>query len=79
MTDERLAKGTLLPPIAELRAIARKVAIAVVTEARRAGVAGLPDDLDPAAAVDAATWWPAYVPYHRGRVDQTERRRALAG
>ncbi|HEX7471975.1 MAG TPA: NAD-dependent malic enzyme, partial [Candidatus Limnocylindrales bacterium] len=62
VTDERLAKGTLLPPIGDLRAIARKVAIAVVTEARRAGVAGLADDLDPAAAVDAATWWQAYVP-----------------
>jgi malate dehydrogenase (oxaloacetate-decarboxylating) len=79
VTDERLAGGTLLPPIADLRAIARRVAIAVATEARRGGVAGLADDRDIEAEVDAATWWPTYVPYHRARPVRAERRRPLAG
>ncbi len=79
VTDERLAGGTLLPPIADLRSIARRVAIAVATEARRAGVAGLADELDIPAEVDAATWWPKYVPYSRTGPVRVERRRSLSG
>lgn len=79
VTGERLAAGMLLPPIGDLRSIARRVAIAVATEARRAGTAGLPDDRDIAAEVDAATWWPTYVPYTRARPAPTERRRSRAG
>ena len=67
VTEDRLVAGQLLPSIGALRAISRWVAIAVATEARHAGVAGLADDRDIAAEVDAATWWPAYVPYTRGR------------
>ena len=79
VTDDRLAGGTLLPPIADLRAIARKVAVAVATEARRAGVAGLPEDRDIGAEVRAATWWPTYVPYERARPASAERRQPWAG
>ena len=79
VTDDRLAGGTLLPPISDLRPIARRVAVAVATEARRAGVAGLPDDRDIDAEVTAATWWPTYVPYQRARPHDTERRRPWAG
>jgi malic enzyme len=79
VTDDRLAGGTLLPPIADLRAIARKVAVAVATEARRAGVAGLPEDRDIGAEVRAATWWPTYVPYERARPVSAERRQPWAG
>lgn len=57
VTADRLASGALYPPVGDLRAVSRRVAIAV---AREAG--GLPD---PEAAVDAATWWPDYVPYVR--------------
>ena len=55
VTDERLASGALYPPVADLRAVSRRIAIAV---AREAG--GL-DDVE--AGIDAAMWWPAYVPY----------------
>jgi malic enzyme len=79
VTVERLAGGTLLPPIADLRAIARRVAIAVATEARSAGVAGLTDDADIVGEVDAATWWPTYVRYTRTGPARVERRRSLAG
>ncbi len=55
VSDDRLRGGALYPPVGDLRAVSRRISIAV---AREAG--GL-DDVE--AAVDAAMWWPAYVPY----------------
>jgi malate dehydrogenase (oxaloacetate-decarboxylating) len=54
--------GTLLPPVSELRRVARHVAIRVVEQARREGLAGAADG-DPAALVDARIWEPVYHPY----------------
>jgi malic enzyme len=79
VTEDRLVAGELLPSISALRAISRWVAIAVATEARHAGVAGLSDESDIPTEVDAATWWPAYVPYTRARSADAERRRHLGG
>jgi malate dehydrogenase (oxaloacetate-decarboxylating) len=79
VTEDRLAGGMLLPPISDLRAIAHRVAVAVATEARRAGVARLPDDRDIEAEVVAATWWPTYVRYRRARAAHAERRQPWAG
>jgi malic enzyme len=79
VSDARLAAGALLPPIGDLRAIARDVAIAVAEEARRAGVAGLGPERDLEVEVDAATWWPAYVPYTRARGHGPDRRRVVGG
>jgi malic enzyme len=79
VSDERLAAGALLPPIGDLRAIARRVAIAVAEAARKGGVAGIGSDRDLGADVDAATWWPAYVPYRRARAGRHDRRRAAVG
>jgi malic enzyme len=79
VSAERLSGGALLPPINDLRAIARKIAIAVATEARRAGVSGLADGADIAAEIDAATWWPAYVPYLRASEAAPERHHTWAG
>jgi malic enzyme len=76
VSDQRLGSGALLPPIGDLRQIARDVAIAVAQEARRSGVAGIGPERDLAAEVDAASWWPAYVPYHRA--DRPDRRRIVA-
>ncbi len=73
VSEARLATGAILPPISDLRAIARRVAIAVAEEARRAGVAGIGPERDIPDDVDGATWWPAYVPYTRS--DQVDRRR----
>jgi malate dehydrogenase (oxaloacetate-decarboxylating) len=78
VTDERVETGALYPPISSLRAVSREIAITVAREAVDAGVAGA--DLTPdgvADAVDAATWWPAYVPYRPIHVP--ERRRVNDG
>ncbi|MBF6604660.1 MAG: NAD-dependent malic enzyme [Chloroflexi bacterium] len=66
VTADRFAGGTLYPPIGQLRAVARSVAIAVAGEAVAAGAAGLPDHADIEAVVDSAIWWPAYAPYVAG-------------
>jgi malic enzyme len=79
VSTDRFAAGALLPPIGDLRRIARRVAIAVAEEARRAGVAGIGQEADLEAEVDAATWWPAYVPYSRAREAHLNRRRAALG
>jgi malic enzyme len=59
LQDEDLAAGSLFPRIAELRRITAKVAESVVRQALRDGVARNPPD-DPAEAVAAAMWDPAY-------------------
>jgi hypothetical protein len=79
VSGERFAAGALLPPIHDLRGIARQVAIAVAGEARRAGVAGIGPERDIATDVDAARWWPAYVPYSRAREGRVDRRRGVIG
>ena len=55
VSAERLASGALYPPVSDLRSVSRRVAIAVAREA------GGVDDVE--ATVDAAMWWPEYVPY----------------
>ena len=67
VTAERFAAGGLYPPVAELRAVARSVAVAVAREAVSAGVSGLKQGEDVEAVVDAAIWWPAYAPYLSSR------------
>jgi malate dehydrogenase (oxaloacetate-decarboxylating) len=63
VTKKRFAEGGLFPPVAHLRAISRRIAVAVADEARRAGVSGLPDSVASDEAVDQAIWEPAYVDY----------------
>jgi malic enzyme len=58
-SEEDLGNGTLFPPIRELRAVAARVAEAVVRQATREDVARNPPK-EPAAAVAAAMWEPAY-------------------
>jgi len=67
VTPDRLAAGTLFPPIAALRQVSRAVALAVAREAIASGLAPPNEDLE--ADVDAAMWWPAYVPYTRADTD----------
>jgi len=57
VSASRLADGALYPPLSGLRAISRAVAVAVATEAQRAGLAQV---TDPGQAVDAEMWTPDY-------------------
>jgi malic enzyme len=74
VTDDRLAVGAIYPRIGDLRAVTRAIATAVAHEAVDTGLAGIADDADIGAVIDAAMWWPAYVPYAPAR--HAERRRA---
>jgi malic enzyme len=66
VTDERLAVGALYPRVAGLREVSHRIAVVVAREAMAAGLSPLPADIDLAAEVDAAMWWPDYVPYRPG-------------
>jgi malic enzyme len=85
VTQRRFHQGGIYPPVAHLRQISRRIAIAVAQEARRAGVSGLPDDVSSEEAVDQAIWEPAYVQYlvddtdHDRRAAARARRREPAG
>ena len=61
VTDDRLATGALFPPVSTLRSISHDIAVAVAGPGH-------------AADVDAAMWWPDYVPYEP--IQERERRRA---
>lgn len=63
VSDARLGEGAVYPPVSGLGRISRAVAVAVAGEALRLGVAGIAAETDLAAAVEEATWEPAYVPY----------------
>ena len=62
VTDERLETGALYPPIAALRDVSRAVAIAVAREAVTSGIAPA-EAHELEAGIEAAMWWPQYVPY----------------
>jgi len=73
VSDDRLASGALYPPVGALRGVTRAIATGVAREAIDAGLAGIPGDTDIDALIDAAMWWPRYVPYAPTR--HAERRR----
>ena len=77
VTDARLADGALYPPVDALRDVSRRIAVAVARESVAAGLSAAADrgGFEPETAVDAAMWWPAYVPYIPAR--DIERRRGL--
>jgi malic enzyme len=60
VTPERLAEGSLYPSASMLRTVSQTIATRVVAQVR-----GLGKDDFPAIheEVEAAMWWPAYVPY----------------
>jgi malate dehydrogenase (oxaloacetate-decarboxylating) len=68
VSDVRLERGALYPSVTELRAVSRSIAIRVASIALDAGLSPLAAGTDVEALVDAAMWWPAYVPYRRSRL-----------
>jgi malic enzyme len=73
VTEERLGSGAIYPPVGELRTVSRAIAIEVAREAVESGFAGIDPASDIEVLVDAAMWWPEYVPYEPARL--AERRR----
>ena len=63
VSRERLAAGAIYPPIADLRAIARRIGIAVARRLRDTGYGRQFRDEDIEPAVDGAMWTPDYEPY----------------
>jgi malic enzyme len=61
--DDRLAIGAIYPTVDRLRDVTRAIALAVAAAAREDGLTALDDGADLEEAVDAAMWWPDYVPY----------------
>jgi malate dehydrogenase (oxaloacetate-decarboxylating) len=59
--------ANLLPPLAELRKISLRVAIAVAERAESEGLAHPVPDHDLAAAVKSMMWEPLYATYRRLR------------
>ncbi|MGH8258759.1 MAG: NAD-dependent malic enzyme [Steroidobacteraceae bacterium] len=57
--------GLLLPPLGDVRAVSRHVAVAVAREAVREGLAGEIADAELQARVDSRMWTPRYLPYRR--------------
>ncbi len=58
--SERLETGALYPDQSELRAVSRRIAIAVAIEARELGIGHMMSDTEIERAVDAAMWYPTY-------------------
>jgi malic enzyme len=63
VSEHRLRDGALYPAIGDLRSVSRELAIAVGREALRSGLADAATADSLETDVDAAMWWPAYVPY----------------
>jgi malate dehydrogenase (oxaloacetate-decarboxylating) len=70
VSDDRLADGAIYPLVADLRRVSRRIAVVVAQEAVASGLAAAADRaqevFDARSAVEAAMWWPDYVPYFRG-------------
>jgi malate dehydrogenase (oxaloacetate-decarboxylating) len=63
VSHQRLASGALYPPIGDLREVTRAIATSVARTAVDVGISALADAAAASGAVDAAMWWPDYVPY----------------
>jgi malate dehydrogenase (oxaloacetate-decarboxylating) len=67
VTPEQGAKGHLLPPMRDIRAVSRAVAKAVAVEARDSGLGRLLDDDKYEEIVARAQWEPNYAHYRPGK------------
>jgi malic enzyme len=61
-TDFATSPRTLYPPISRLRDVSRRIALAVAREAIGSGLSRV-HEATLEARIDAAMWWPGYVPY----------------
>ncbi len=61
--ESRMAQGALYPSQSELRMVSRTNAVAVVKIARELGIGRPLSDEEIERSVDAAMWYPSYLPY----------------
>jgi malate dehydrogenase (oxaloacetate-decarboxylating) len=66
VTPAQEARGYLLPPMEDIRAISRAVAKAVAIEARDSGLGRLVDDATYEEIIARAQWEPKYSPFRPG-------------
>lgn len=57
----------LLPPLTEVREVAKRVAVTVATQAQREGLADALSHDELLRRIEATMWTPDYLPYHRAR------------
>ena len=57
----------LLPPLVEVREVAKHVAVAVATQAQRDGLADALSEDELMRRIEATMWTPEYLPYRRAR------------
>lgn len=60
VSEADLARGSLFPPLTELRPVTARIAAAVVKEARNLGLGRAIADADIPAAIEDAMWYPDY-------------------
>jgi len=68
VTPEQREAGLLLPPMADIRAVSRRVAVTVAREARDSGLGRLVDDEQLEHLVAKAQWTPHFASYRPGPV-----------
>jgi malic enzyme len=64
--DDRAVRGALYPSQSELRTVSREIAVRVARSARDQQVGRAMTDGEIEVAIDAAMWFPTYVPYRPG-------------
>jgi malate dehydrogenase (oxaloacetate-decarboxylating) len=57
----------LVPPLIDVREVARRVAVAVAMQAQRDGVADALPEGEVLRRIEATMWTPDYLPYRRAR------------
>ncbi len=69
VTPAQREQGLLLPEMDDVRAVSRRVALAVAVECREAGFGRGEDDETLAGLIERAQWDPHYYPYRPGSPD----------
>ncbi|EDP46302.1 NAD-dependent malic enzyme [Rickettsiella grylli] len=62
-TQTSSSKKALLPHFEDIQAMSRCIALAVAAQARREGLAQVPDSIDLTQEMDRQFWKPEYLPY----------------
>jgi malate dehydrogenase (oxaloacetate-decarboxylating) len=62
-------KASLYPPLEEIRKVSRRVAVAVGTEAQRAGLTSATTQEELERRIDAEMWVPRYAPYKKKQLE----------